>query len=78
MSIVPWGLDRMRPFPHPLEPGYTHVELDMATQTGRYFDPSGQLIEAGKHGTGTDTQPPTATNLDGKSDSDTGQDGDQD
>lgn len=76
--LRPWGLDRMTAFPHPIQVGHARVELDPDTQTGRYFDPSGQPIEAGRHGTGTDTSPATGTNLDGRQDSDTGQDGDQD
>jgi putative ATP-grasp target RiPP len=66
------------PFPQTADVAHDRVELDPVTQTSRYFDVSGRPIEAGKHGTGTDTRPPTGTNLDGKSDSDAGQDGDQD
>ncbi|MGH3241124.1 MAG: putative ATP-grasp-modified RiPP [Spirillospora sp.] len=30
---------------------YEQVTLDAATQTGRYLDQRGQVIEMGKHGT---------------------------
>jgi putative ATP-grasp target RiPP len=30
---------------------YAAVTLDPATQTARYFDPAGQPMEMGKHGT---------------------------
>ncbi|MCO6009330.1 putative ATP-grasp-modified RiPP [Actinoallomurus purpureus] len=32
-------------------PAYATVSLDPPTQTGRYFDPIGQPIEMGRHGT---------------------------
>jgi putative ATP-grasp target RiPP len=36
-------------------PAYSRVELDPATQTARYLDDGGQVIEAGKHGTNKTT-----------------------
>lgn len=51
VSAAPWAIrlvtDRLPASPPP----YATVTLDPATQTARYFDLSGQLIEIGKHGT---------------------------
>lgn len=74
----PWGLRRMEPYANTELLSYTHVGVDPVTQTGVYLDPCGRPIEAGRHGTGTDTKSATGTNFDGKSDSDTNPDGDQD
>ncbi|MEV6863759.1 putative ATP-grasp-modified RiPP [Streptosporangium subroseum] len=54
----PWGLTRSAPFTStavtPVDPFL--VELDPTTQTGVYRDATtGQLIEAGKHGTNKQT-----------------------
>ncbi|MEU8247022.1 putative ATP-grasp-modified RiPP [Nonomuraea sp. NPDC048916] len=38
-----------------------YVELDPVTQTSRYFAPSGQPIEAGRHGTDKETNKNTTT-----------------
>ncbi|MGH3376949.1 MAG: putative ATP-grasp-modified RiPP [Actinoallomurus sp.] len=78
----PWGLRRMAHYPNTVTLGYSRVELDPATQTGVYLDSDGQPIEAGRHGTGTDTRSPTGTSTDGSNkgdnDSDSNPDGDQD
>ncbi|MFF8513210.1 putative ATP-grasp-modified RiPP [Streptomyces sp. NPDC015492] len=48
---VPWALrlvtDRLPVGP----PSYAAVELDAATQTARYTDAAGTVVEMGKHGT---------------------------
>ncbi|MET9290488.1 putative ATP-grasp-modified RiPP [Streptomyces sp. NPDC003077] len=36
-------------------PMYAHVVLDGATQTARYTDAAGQVVELGKHGTSSVT-----------------------
>ncbi|WP_019629832.1 putative ATP-grasp-modified RiPP [Actinomadura atramentaria] len=50
-TCSPWAMrlaaDRL-PFP---PPSYATVELDAASQTARYLDAAGQVIEMGKHGT---------------------------
>ncbi|MEV4098287.1 putative ATP-grasp-modified RiPP [Streptosporangium saharense] len=55
----PWGLSRSRPFPAfdpAAAPVTFRVDLDPVTQTGVYRDrESGQIIEAGKHGTNKET-----------------------
>ncbi|AKL71000.1 putative ATP-grasp-modified RiPP [Streptomyces goshikiensis] len=82
---APWGLRRMTPYPAQA-PAYERVELDAATQTGRYYDASGSVMEMPGHGTSTGTNPATNTGnpADGSSgggagggDSDTGNDSDQ-
>ncbi|GAA3089627.1 putative ATP-grasp-modified RiPP [Streptosporangium carneum] len=51
----PWGLTRLVPFVIGESAPYS-VELDPVTQTGVHRDTtSGQLIEAGKHGTNKQT-----------------------
>ncbi|WP_214411937.1 putative ATP-grasp-modified RiPP [Sphaerisporangium fuscum] len=65
----PWGLTRVMPLPLLAEAPYRpyRVELDPVTQTGIYRDTeTGDIIEAGKHGTNKQTSKSTAT---------TGQDG---
>ncbi|MFC8002120.1 putative ATP-grasp-modified RiPP [Streptomyces olivaceus] len=57
---TPWGLRRMAPYPA-LAPSYARVELDAASQTGRYFDASGAVMEMPGHGTSTGTRPATNT-----------------
>lgn len=48
---VPWAMrlvtDRLPAGP----PGYAAVVLDPDTQTARYTDAAGQVVEMGKHGT---------------------------
>jgi putative ATP-grasp target RiPP len=50
-SHKPWAMrlvtDRLPVGP----PTYANVELDAATQTARYTDAAGQVVEMGKHGT---------------------------
>lgn len=50
-SMVPWGWKRMTNRLPESAPAYSKAELDLATQTARYFDHDGQVIKAGKHGT---------------------------
>jgi putative ATP-grasp target RiPP len=50
-ASVPWGLTRMTDrLPEP-PPPYCEVVLDPVTQTARFYDAHGQVIEMGKHGT---------------------------
>jgi len=62
-AIRPWGLTRMAPFGPSLPLPYVQIELDPATQTARYLDDGGQVIEMGKHGT---QKTSTSTSQDGK------------
>ncbi|MFB7091532.1 putative ATP-grasp-modified RiPP [Streptomyces sp. NPDC056296] len=52
---VPWAMrlvtDRLPVGP----PAYAAVTLDAATQTARYTDAAGQVVEMGKHGTSKTT-----------------------
>ncbi|MEU1203525.1 putative ATP-grasp-modified RiPP [Streptomyces sp. NPDC005813] len=77
---APWGVARMAPYPT-MAPSYAHAELDPATQTTRFFDASGKVMQVPGHGTSTGTQPSTGTSPDGQgqgtTDSDTGSDSDQ-
>ncbi|WP_133739637.1 putative ATP-grasp-modified RiPP [Actinorugispora endophytica] len=61
----PWGLSRMAPYPASAPRPYSRVELDPQSQTGRYFDPSGRPLEAGKHGTNAEVQSPYETPVGG-------------
>lgn len=58
---IPWGITRVVPFDPAAAVTVPYVELDPETQTGRYFDPSGQPIKAGKHGTNKQTVDNTKT-----------------
>lgn len=48
---IPWGLTKMTARLPVADPPYARVELDFATQTGRYYAVDGEIIEAGRHGT---------------------------
>lgn len=52
---APWAMrlvtDRLPAGP----PSYAAVTLDAATQTARYTDAAGQVVEMGKHGTSRTT-----------------------
>ncbi|MFI8080223.1 putative ATP-grasp-modified RiPP [Kitasatospora sp. NPDC086009] len=84
-TLAPWGVRRMAPYPaHALR--YDRVELDPVTQTGRYFDATGRVMEMPGHGTSTGTTPSTNTGNpsdgsgpggSGGGDQDTGNDTDQ-
>ncbi|MFV2174274.1 putative ATP-grasp-modified RiPP [Actinomadura sp. LOL_016] len=50
-SGAPWGWTRMTDRLPVTLPGWHSVELDPRTQTARYLDSDGQVVEAGKHGT---------------------------
>ncbi|MER6712547.1 putative ATP-grasp-modified RiPP [Streptomyces sp. NPDC006386] len=79
ITARPWGLGRMAPYPT-MAPEHTHAELHPVTQTARFYDRAGQVIEMGKHGTSTGTSPATGTSPDGDGtspDTDTGSDSDQ-
>ncbi|MGD6753409.1 putative ATP-grasp-modified RiPP [Streptomyces sp. BH105] len=76
----PWGTRRFVPFPA-VEGEHTRVEIDPATQTGRYFNAAGVPVASPGHGTSSGTNPSTGTSPDGQgggsTDSDTGNDTDQ-
>ncbi|MEU3749113.1 MULTISPECIES: putative ATP-grasp-modified RiPP [Streptomyces] len=85
VTAAPWGVQRMAPYPA-MAPAYARAEIDPGTQTARYFDAAGQVMEMPGHGTSTGTNPATNTGnpSDGSSgggtgggDSDTGNDTDQ-
>ncbi|MBR7674701.1 putative ATP-grasp-modified RiPP [Streptomyces daliensis] len=77
---VPWGMRRMRPLRNgPLSP-WRYAGIDRGTQTGRWVGEDGKArpVELGKHGTSVNTYPSTQVGKDGKVDTDTGQDAEQD
>lgn len=79
ITPAPWGVRRMAPYPA-MAPSYARAELDPTTQTTRYFDAGGGVLEMPGHGTSTGTNPATGTSPDGNGstqDSDTGNDTDQ-
>jgi len=83
--VTPWGLTRLSELSKTVEIPYASLEIDPVTQTALYRDLDGALvepIEAGKHGSATNTSPRTGTSQDGSGspapDSDTGHDGDRD
>ncbi|KOG47496.1 hypothetical protein ADK75_23405 [Streptomyces virginiae] len=82
---VPWGVQRMAPYPSPA-PAYARAEIDADSQTTRYFGADGRPMMMPQHGTSTGTNPGTNTGnpSDGSSgggsgggDQDTGNDSDQ-
>ncbi|WP_175411976.1 putative ATP-grasp-modified RiPP [Streptomyces sp. TRM64462] len=78
---VPWGVQRMAPYPA-MAAAYARAEIDPVTQTTRYFDADGQVMEMPKHGTSSGTNPATNTGnpsdgTAGGGDQDTGNDSDQ-
>jgi len=85
LTPPPWGIERMAPYPA-MAPSYARAEIDPDTQTARYFDATGQVMEMPGHGTSTGTKPATNTGnpSDGSSgggsgggDQDSGNDSDQ-
>jgi len=70
MTLRPWALGRIEQPSDPMPLRYDRVELDPATQTGRYLDATGRPIEMGKHGTQRPTQKATTTRMDGPGRSD--------
>ncbi|MFE7115682.1 putative ATP-grasp-modified RiPP [Streptomyces sp. NPDC057654] len=82
LTVTPWGLRRLAPYPSVEVPSYVKVELDASTQTARYLDADGHVVMAPGHGTSSGTNPPTGTTGQGDRngdapDSDTGNDTDQ-
>ncbi|MEU9891167.1 putative ATP-grasp-modified RiPP [Sphaerisporangium sp. NPDC051017] len=61
LPVIPWGISRMAPYPPPETVPDYRVVLDPVTQTGNWVDPTGQIIEAGKHG--TNKAKPSATQV---------------
>lgn len=51
IARVPWGWSRMTARIPTGPSWYATADLDPATQTGRFYDSDGYLIEMGKHGT---------------------------
>ncbi|MFC9680019.1 putative ATP-grasp-modified RiPP [Streptomyces sp. NPDC056948] len=78
VTARPWGIGRMAPYPT-MAPAYASVRMDEATQLAVFFDSAGQVMEMGKHGTSSGTNPSTGTSPDGQGngDTDTGNDTDQ-
>ncbi|MEV5967301.1 putative ATP-grasp-modified RiPP [Kribbella sp. NPDC051952] len=84
--IKPWGMSRASDFATTAPLGYTSVEIDPETQQGRFLDSNGVVVDpmmaSPKHGSGTTTNPRTATGQDGGGgpapDSDNGYDSDRD
>ncbi|MFI1884889.1 MULTISPECIES: putative ATP-grasp-modified RiPP [Streptomyces] len=67
-AVQPWGTRRLAPYPTTVELPFTRTEIDPETQTTRYLDATGQLVEMGedgKHGTNKATASQTATGADG-------------
>jgi putative ATP-grasp target RiPP len=62
-----------------MTPAYARAALDPTTQTAVFYDDAGQVLDMGKHGTSTGTNPATGTSPDGQGggDTDTGNDTDQ-
>lgn len=83
---TPWGLSRASDFAEPVSLGYSTVDVDPVTQLGRFRDGNGVVVDpmmaSPKHGSGTTTNPRTATGQDGGGgpapDSDSGFDSDRD
>ncbi|MDT0344794.1 putative ATP-grasp-modified RiPP [Streptomyces litchfieldiae] len=51
----------MAPYPASGSVDFAQAVLDPETQTTRYLDASGAVLDAPKHGTSTGTTPPTGT-----------------
>ncbi|MEU5400727.1 putative ATP-grasp-modified RiPP [Streptomyces sp. NPDC005963] len=73
-------MGRMTPLRNGEPSTFHYVGIDPATQTGRWVGNDGvpRPVELGKHGTSVNTYPPTQVSKDGKIDSDTGHDAQQD
>lgn len=56
---TPWGWTRMTARLPEAPRRYDRVTLDPVTQTGRYLDERGQVIDMGKHGTNRQTSTST-------------------
>ena len=82
----PWGLSRASDFAETTALAYATVDIDPVTQLGRFRDSNGVVVDpmmaSPKHGSGTTTNPRTATGQDGGGgpapDSDSGFDSDRD
>jgi putative ATP-grasp target RiPP len=74
----PWGIGRLAPYPTTARLPFTTVTIDPTTQTGVFYDRSGQVVEMGKHGTSSATGTSTSTNLDSQPDQGHDQDSQQD
>ncbi len=76
----PWGMARMVPLRNADPSPWRYAGIDPQTQTGRWTGADGRAVpaELGKHGTSSNTYPPTQVGKDGKIDSDSGHDASQD
>jgi putative ATP-grasp target RiPP len=78
--VAPWGLTRMKPFPHTAALSYVEIVLDPETQIGRWVGEDGRTVPAvdrhKKSRTWKDTKPKTS--LDGNTDEGSDQDSDTD
>ncbi|MFT2016272.1 putative ATP-grasp-modified RiPP [Streptomyces sp. 796.1] len=70
----PWGVSRLTPYPSTIRLPHSSVTIDPDTQLGVFRDQAGQVIEMGKHGTGTGTETKTSTSSDGQTGNDEGHD----
>lgn len=50
-GVAPWGLSRVSDRLPESPPGHQEVVLDPVTQTARYLDHHGHVIDMGRHGT---------------------------
>lgn len=80
ITQTPWSLRRMVPLRNGEPSPWRYAGIDPTTQTGRWIGEGGQAApaELGKHGSSVNTYPPTQVGKDGKVDSDTGHDAEQD
>ncbi|MFE4250659.1 putative ATP-grasp-modified RiPP [Streptomyces sp. NPDC056910] len=51
LTPTPWGLRRLAAYPNGETPQHTRVEIDPATQTGRYLNSDGIVVMSPGHGT---------------------------
>ena len=50
-ECVPWGVRLMADRLPEAPPAYARAELDPASQTARFYDAGGFIVDMGKHGT---------------------------
>ncbi|WP_433341781.1 putative ATP-grasp-modified RiPP [Streptomyces sp. CA-253872] len=77
-AVPPWGTSRLRPFPPAVAVPGVAAEIDPDTQLGIVRDGAGQVVEMGKHGTGTGRETSTSTSPDGQNGADQGSDQEHD
>ncbi|WFB11513.1 putative ATP-grasp-modified RiPP [Streptomyces sp. LX-29] len=74
----PWGASRLAPYPTTVRLPHAAVEVDPDTQLGVFRDCHGQVVEMGKHGTGTGTETNVTTSSDNQTGNDQGKDQEND